>query len=222
MQYPKTFFATLFLAVLVVPALAQQPAKTKKPVKNPPQYPHIIDLEGQQAPPQTGQAKTQEPAAAPAQQPDALVQAVMLLVGEVRSLSGELRALNLRQQAQLEMTRLTRLDLRVDHYERELKTVRERLATLEYDEQNLNQLMSRDGLMAQTANIGTLDRETTMRQIKQQHEYRLRQVLAEKERLQQQAAGLDKELTAIRTAGSEAEQRIKQAEEQLKGNPPER
>lgn len=206
-------------------AFAQQPAKVRKPVKNPPQYPHIIDLEGQAAPPATQTAPpTSAPATAPAAPAavapsDALVLAVQSLAGEVRTLVGEIRALNLRQQAQLELTRMTRLDLRIDHYERELKPLRERLAALEVEEQNLNQLMSRESLLAQTATVGTLDRDATMRQVRQQHEYRLRLVQNEKERLQRQEADLAKELAVIRSAGAETELRIKQTEELLKGNP---
>jgi hypothetical protein len=223
MQYQKLFSLCLLSVLLSAGAFAQQPAKVRKPMKNPPQYPHIIDLEGQQpqSPPitQTPTQQSETQAAAPAVAPaDALVQAVQMLAGEVRTLVGEMRALNLRQQAQLELTRLTRLDLRVDHLEREVKPIRERMAVLDIEEQNLNQLMSRDGLLAQTATIGTLDREATMRQIKQQHEYRLRLVQGEKERLARQEAELTKELNAVRAAGVETEQRAKQTEALLKGS----
>ena len=227
-KYQKVFLSVIFSSLwvcswLVSDGLAQQPAKVRKPMKNPPQYPHIIDLEGQQpqptqtepAQPQQTAAQTTAPSLAPS---DALVQAVQMLAGEVRTLVGEMRALNLRQQAQLELTRLTRLDLRIDHYERELKPLRERIAALEIEEQNLNQLMSREGLLAQTATIGTLDREASMRQLKQQHEYRMRLVQGERERLQQQETELTKQLNAVRAAGAESEQRAKQTEELLKGN----
>lgn len=224
MQYRKLLFAIFVVCLSVSFVAAQQPAKVRKPVKNPPQYPNIIDLEGAQPQPaqqpQTQPQSTVPSAAAPVQQPDALVQAVMVLAGEVRTLVGEMRALNLRQQAQVEMTRMTRLDLRVDHYERELKTVKDRIAALEVDEQNLNQLMTREGLLAQTATMGTLDREASMRQIKQQQEYRLRLVQEEKERLRRVEADLTKELNAVKAAGSESEQRVKQTEELLKGLSP--
>lgn len=224
MQYRKLFFAVIVVGLSVSFAVAQQPAKVRKPVKNPPQYPNIIDLEGQQPQP-TPQPQTQTQTATPGTaasvpQPDALVQAVMVLAGEVRTLVSEMRSLNLRQQAQVELTRMTRLDLRVDHYERELKTVKDRIAALEVEEQNLNQLMTREGLLAQTATMSTLDREATMRQIKQQQEYRLRLVQEEKERLRRIEADLTKELNAVKAAGSESEQRIKQTEELLKGLSP--
>ena len=50
MQFHKLLFAIMLLVVTLTPALAQQPAKVRKPVKNPPQYPNIIDLEGQPQP----------------------------------------------------------------------------------------------------------------------------------------------------------------------------
>ena len=223
MKFCKLFFAVLFFALLWSNAArAQQPAKVRKPVKNPPQYPHIIDLEDKQArPAQPQTAQTESPAPATTlQTSDALVRAVEMLAGEVRTLVGEMRSLNLRQQAQVELTRMTRLDLRIDHYERELKALKDRIAALEIEEQQLSVLITREGLLAQTASVATLDRDATMRQIKQQQEYRLRLVQAEKERLRQQEADLTRDLTAVRTAGAEAEQRIKQTEAQLKGNTP--
>jgi hypothetical protein len=223
MQYNKSFlFAIFFCLSLTTAALAQQPSKVRKPVKNPPQYPHIIDLEGQQpqqTQPQTAQPESQAPTITP-QTSDALVRAVEMLAGEVRTLVGEMRALNLRQQAQVDLTRMTRLDLRIDHYERELQLVKERLAAFEIEEQQLNVLTTREGLLAQTASVATLDREATMRQIEQQQKARLRLVQAEKERLRQIEADLTKELNAMRTNSAETEQRIRQAEAQLKSNPP--
>ncbi len=223
MQYNKSFFFAIFFCLsLTTTALAQQPTKVRKPVKNPPQYPNIIDLEGRQpqpTQPQTAPPESQPPATT-LQTSDSLVRAVEVLAGEVRTLVGEMRALNLRQQAQVDLTRMTRLDLRIDHYERELKAVKDRIAALEIEEQQLTVLITRDGLLAQTANAATLDREATMRQLEQQQKYRLRLVQAERERLRQIEADLTKELNTIRTSSAEAEQRIKQAEAQLKGNSP--
>src|SRR4051812_9139477 len=134
MQYNKSFFYAIFFCLsLTTMALAQQPAKVRKPVKNPPQYPNIIDLEGNQPQQKTPQSSSPEsqPPAPTLQTSDALVRAVEILAGEVRTLVGEMRSLNLRQQAQVDLTRMTRLDLRMDHYERELQLVKERLAALE-------------------------------------------------------------------------------------------
>lgn len=220
MKYYKSFFCTFFFCLTLTPAaFAQQPSKVRKPVKNPPQYPNIIDLEGKQ--PLQTQPQTAQPENQPTlQTSDALVRAVETLAGEVRTLVGEMRSLNLRQQAQVDLTRMTRLDLRIDHYERELKTLKDRSAALEIEEQQLTVLITREGLLAQTAKLATLDREETMRQIKQQQEYRLRLVQAEKERLRQIEADLTKELNAVRATSAETEQRIKQTDAQLKGNAP--
>ena len=221
MQYPKFIFSVLMLLALIMNGLAQQPAKVRKPVKNPPQYPNIIDMEGQSAP-------TAKPAAPTAEAPataqpateltanDALVKALQSLTGEVRTLVGEFRSMNLRQQAQLEMTRLTRIDLRIDHYERELKPIRERIAALEVEDQQLSTLMTRESLYAQTQTIGTIDRDATMKQIRAQHEYRQNLVRNEKDRLKQIEADLAKQLATVRAAESETEQRLQATESELK------
>jgi chromosome segregation ATPase len=220
MQYPK--FVFLLLLMLVVSGFAQQPAKVRKPVKNPPQYPNIIDMEGQTAPtvkpaaPATEAPATTQAAATELTANDALVKALQSLTGEVRTLVGEFRSMNLRQQAQLEMTRLTRIDLRIDHYERELKPIRERLAALDAEDQQLSTLMTRESLYAQTQTIGTIDRDATMKQIKAQHEYRQNLVRNEKDRLKQIEADLAKQLAAVRASESETEQRLQATEAELK------
>src|SRR5262245_21179572 len=144
---------SLFLSTVVLTgfATAQQPAKIKRPVKNPPQFPNIIDLENKDAQQINRQADqlNSAPAPDPIQQPqDALAVAVQSLANELRALGQELRSLNIRGQAQFEMLRMTRVDMRIDYYERELRPVRERLATLESDQQGLRQMMTRDGLLA--------------------------------------------------------------------------
>src|SRR5215470_5781041 len=153
------FLSAIFLSAVVMTgiAAAQQPAKTKRPVKNPPQFQNIINLEnkdGRQTDRQTDQ-QDNAPAADAGGQPDSLAVAVQSLANELRALGQELRSLNIRGQAQIEMLRMTRVDMRVDYYERELRPVRERLATLESDEQLLRQMMTREGLLAQTASAPT-------------------------------------------------------------------
>jgi hypothetical protein len=212
MKCPQYGLIALFLMVLTGLALAQQPDKIKRPVKNPPQYPNIIDLENRE---QTPQQKTQEQGAVE-QETDSLTQAMTSLTNEVRTLVQEIRSLNLRQQAQLDILRMTRVDMRIDHYERELRPVRERIAALEVDEQNLLQLMTRDSLSAQIANIGTLDREKTMQQVKLNHETRLRYVLAEKERLRKIESDLVASLGIYQNLSKEAERKIQAAEELLR------
>jgi hypothetical protein len=212
MKCPQYGLITLFLMVLTGFALAQQPDKIKRPVKNPPQYPNIIDLENRE---QTPQQKPQEQGAV-GQETDSLAQAMTSLANEVRTLVQEIRSLNLRQQAQLDILRMTRVDMRIDHYERELRPVRERIAALEVDEQNLLQLMTRDSLIAQTANVGTINREQTMQQVKLNHETRLRYVLAEKDRLRKIESDLVASLGIYQNLSKEAERKIQAAEELLR------
>src|SRR5262245_9608699 len=152
MKYRKLCFS-IFLSTVVMTGLAaaQQPAKVKRPGKNPPQFPSIIDLEnkdGRQTDRQTDQ-QDNAPAADSGGQPDSLAVAVQSLANELRALGQELRSLNIRGQAQIEMLRMTRVDMRIDYYERELRPVRERLATLESDEQVLRQMMTREAVLAQ-------------------------------------------------------------------------
>ncbi len=220
MKYQKlSLFSLLFVLVLTGFALAQQPTKVKRPVKNPPQYPNIIDLENKDAQPNSQQNQapnTQDQTTSASQPPDALAQAMTTLAVEVRTLVQELRSLNIRQQAQLDTLKMTRLDMRIDHYERELKPVRERITALEAEGQNLYQLMTRESLLAQSANIATLNREQTMQQIKYNHEARLRFVQSEKERLRKVENDLVSSMGIYQNLGSETERRIQAAEETLR------
>jgi hypothetical protein len=221
MKYRK-LFSSLFLSVVVLTgiAAAQQPAKIKRPVKNPPQFPNIIDLDNKDAQPTNQQVNQQSgqqtEALGAGEQPDSLAGAVQTLANELRALGQELRSLNIRGQAQMEMLRMTRVDMRIDHYERELKPVRDRLVSLESDEQVLEQAMSREGLLAQTANTPTLNREGLMKQVRLQYEARYRAVQAEKERLRKLEADLAASLKIYQNINREAEQRIQEAENALK------
>lgn len=211
-------FSCAFL--LTFNASAQKP-KPKRPVKNQPQYPHIIDTgERPTTPAQTegGNPPTENaPPLTPEQQQDLLlVKAVVGLTLEVRSLVQEMKALNVRQQAQLDMLRLSRADLRFDQFDRELKAARDRFALLEAEEQNLNYFMTPESLNAQVANIPTFDKSTTIRQLKANHEARLRLVQTEKELTQKRVAELTEIVESFRATGSEAEKRLQAAEEILK------
>jgi len=222
MKYPKIFlFSLLIILSLQILATAQQPGKIKRPVKNPPQYPNIIDLENKddpQATPPNQPANGPDQPGVAAQPPDALAQALFSLTNEVRTLVQEIRSLNVRQQAQIDMLKMTRVDMRIDHYERELRPLRERITALEADEQNLYQLMTRESLLAQSANIGTVNREQTMQQIKLNHETRLRLVQAEKERLRKLESDLTSSLNVYQNLGNETEKKIQEAEEILRQN----
>ncbi|HKQ77084.1 MAG TPA: hypothetical protein VJ810_25535 [Blastocatellia bacterium] len=221
MKYQK-LCSLLFLSVVVLTgsAAAQQPSRIKRPVKNPPQFPNIIDLENKdkpnrQANPQPIQQNKAEDASA-AQQPASLAGAVQSLANELRTLGQELRSLNLRGQAQIEMLRMARVDLRIEQYERELRPVRDRLGALESDEQLLLQAMTRESLLAQTAATPTTNREGLMSQLRTQHEARYRATLAEKERLKRLESDLTASLKIYQNVSRETEQRIQEAEDALK------
>ena len=51
-QHLTLLLCGLLLALTTFAAAQQQPAKPKRPVKNPPQFPNIIDVDGK-APPAT-------------------------------------------------------------------------------------------------------------------------------------------------------------------------
>jgi len=214
------YLSAIFLSAVVMTgiATAQQPAKTKRPVKNPPQFPNIIDLENKDAQKADQQADQQGNAAGAdaGGQPDSLAVAVQSLANELRALGQELRSLNIRGQAQIEMLRMTRVDMRIDYYERELRPVRDRLTALESDEQVLRQLMTREGLLAQTANMPTLNREESMKQLRMQHEARYRILQSEQERLRKLEADLTASLKIYQNMSREAEQKIQEAEDALK------
>lgn len=214
----------LFLSVLILPlalsiAAAQSPTRVKRPVKNPPQYPNIIDLENKDS--QTARKDEQDEAEKDRQkesaaQTEALIRAVETLALEMRSLVQEVRAMNVRQQAQLDVARISGFATRIDSLNSDLRAIRDRLGSLSVDEQNINQLMTRESLLAQSFNIGTLDRERTMEQIRQNHEAKLRYVQAEKERLQRTENELLGQVQYYQNLQQEAEKRIQTSEEQIR------
>jgi hypothetical protein len=214
----RKFFFSLFLSAFVLTgfASAQQPAKIKRPVKNPPQFPNIIDLDNKDAPRQADQQGGAAGADAVQQPQDSLAAAIQSLANEMRALGQEIRSLNIRGQAQLEMLRMARVDLRIDYYERELRPVRDRLAGIEADERTLQQLVTREALLAQTANLPTLNREESMKQLRAQHDARYRALQSEEERLRKLEADLTASLKIYQNVSREAEQKIQEAEDALK------
>src|SRR5262245_62502389 len=104
-RYKLLLVSWTWVLVLASLAVAQQPAKIKRPVKNPPQFPNIIDLENKDTPQTNRQSDQSENAtgADAVQQPDALAAAIQSLATEMRALGQEIRSLNIRGQAQLEM-----------------------------------------------------------------------------------------------------------------------
>ena len=206
------FSGLLVLTLVTAVIAAQTPSPGKRPAKNPPQYPDIIDLESTApAPvaPEPGKLRDQE-------QMETLIRAVGLLTGEMRSLVHEIRVMNIRQQAQLDLARLSGITARVDGLGEDLRRLRERFGSLSGDEQNLLQMMTRESLLAQSANIGSLDREKTMEQIRAMHEAKLRYVQAEKERLLGIEGELSGRLQYHLAQQQEAEKRIEVSEDLIR------
>lgn len=221
MQYRKICLLALLLSVCAATALAQQSSKPKRPVKNPPQYPNIIDLDNKDAKPgatkqaDADNAETQQ-AATVQVQADALTKAFTIIAEELKSLSQEVKALNVRQQLEIEFLRMNRVEQRIATYENSLRPIRERIAALEAEDQTLQQLMTREALLAQTANIGTFNRDATMAQVRYQHEMRLNQVRAEVERLRGLEASQVQSLEIYQKLSDEIEKKIQQAEDKLR------
>jgi len=216
MKYRGMYFLLcLLLAINVLSVAAQQPSKPKRPVKTPPQYPNIIDLESKDTPPapQPDQKTAAQPAPAP---PDALTQAMTSLTTELKNLSLELKALNVRQQMSIDLLRQSRLEQRLDRYENELRPVRERIAALDVEEQRLQQLMTREALVAQTAQTATVNRDATIQQLKNELGARLQAVQDQRERLRKVETDQAASQEIYQKLNSEAEQRIQQAEEKLR------
>jgi chromosome segregation ATPase len=223
MQFRKaavSFLALVIVACFSVGASAHQ--RKPRPTKYPQQLPQIIGDENarpdsaQPAP----QGNTNNTDAAglnlTPQQNDSLIRAVEVLSGEVRSLVQEMRALNARQQAQLDILRLTRADLRIDQYERELKATRDRLVQVGNDEQQLQFALKPESLEAQMRTVPTLNRDATMQQIKESYEARLRAVVAEKEMLQRREAEISGALKGYQDAIGDTERRLQAVEDSLK------
>jgi DNA repair exonuclease SbcCD ATPase subunit len=204
-------------------AWAQQSQKPKRPVKTPPQYPNIIDLEdkstkpAQPADPKPTDLKSDDKqAAAVTVDPAALTKAFTIIAEELKSLSQEVKALNVRQDLEVELARQARIEQRIDRYESELRPIRERLAGLEAEENRLPQLMTRDALLMQTANIATTNREATIEQIRTQYGARLQAVREEKDRLLKMQAAQMETLGIYQRLSDEIEQKIQKAEEKLR------
>lgn len=218
MKYRGFCFSLLFLLIFCTNSALAQSQKPKRPVKNPPQYPNIIDLENKDAKPAQATEPEQEekPAANVVVDPNALAKAFTIIAQELKTLSAEVKALNVRQEMQLELMRQERIERRIDRFESELRPIRERIAALEAEEARLPQLMTRDALLAQTANTATINREATMDQMRAQLSARLRAVQDEKDRLRKAEASQVESLGIYQRMSDEAERKIQQAEEKLR------
>ena len=229
MQYLKLNSLLLALVLMLsgwakVSAQESQPqrqpktSKQQRPTKHPTQFDKIIDTDEKLTGDQS--EKTAVPSVIPPKTDslasDALVKAVESLTVEVKNLVGEVRATNARQQIQTDILRLTRTDLRIDRYEGELKTVRDRLALLESDYQNLQMLLTSEALEIQVSRMPYANKGDAIRQVKDSHEARLRVVTAEREIVQRREKELSEVVKAFREVGAETEKRLQGIEETLK------
>jgi hypothetical protein len=114
------------------------------------------------------------------------------------------------------MLRMTRADMRIDYYERELRPVRDRLSSIEAEKRLLQQATTREGLLAQTANAPTFNREELMKQLRFQHDARYRVLQDEEERLRKLEADMSASLKIYQNVSRETEQKIQEAEDVLK------
>lgn len=220
MQYRKVI--QLIFALIIVlnlsAALSAQQRKTK-PTKYPQQLPNIIgdDNQPNSSPSHPDKADvTGTGVSLSPQQTDLLIRAIQNLSGEVRGMVQEMRALNTRQQAQLDILRMTRADMRIDQYERELKVTRDRLVQVTNDEQQLQFALKPESLEAQMRTVATLNREATMQQIKESYEAKLRAVQNEKELLQRREFEILGAIKGYQEAVGDTERRLQTIEDSLK------
>ncbi len=219
-------FVISFLALVSfnVDSLAQaSPPKTSKPqrpVKQPTQFDRIIDLDNNDQPsqPSSGTEKTNVPRPKSDGLPssDALVRALENLTTEVKSLVNEVRAGNARQQMQTDILQLSRVDLRIDRYEAEQKTLRDRIATLDAEKQNLDLLMSPQGIEAQVSRMPYSDKNKAIQQVKDNLDARSRAVNFELDRLKVRDDELATILKSFRDYGTETEKHLQALEETAK------
>ena len=225
MQYQKSRFSLLVLLMLccglLVFAQETQPSKNPKPqrpTKYPTQFDKIIGdenstpTEAKDKP----EATTNAPVKAALPTSDALVQAVENLTDEVKNLVNEVRATSARQQMQTDILRLSRLDLRIDRYESELKTVRDRLTLLNNDQQALQSALTTEGLEAQVSRMPYASKSEAIRQVKENLDARLRVVNSERELVVRREAELVGILKGFLEANAETEKRLQAIEEKLK------
>ena len=216
MKYLIFTFAFFAFSVINVDGLAQ----TKRPTKQPTQFDKIIDIENKDQPsqPATGTEKRGDVRSRPDAIPssDALVRALENLTGEVKSLVNEVRAGNARQQMQTDILQLNRVDLRIDRYEAEQKTLRDRIAVLDAEKQNLDLLMSPQGIEAQVSRMPYADKNKAIQQVKESLDARFRAVNVELDRLKAHDNELSAILKSFRDYGAETEKHLQGLEEAVK------
>lgn len=222
-QWPAVLSAT-FLVILLVGTVAAQPAKTTKtqrPTKYPTQFDKIIDPNDKTPEQKEKQEASSQP---PVQAPDpneALIKAVDALTQQVKSLVDEVRAGNSRAQINTEVMRMSRFDLRIDRYEAEMKTVRERLAVLETDYTLLVNSLTPEALEQQVSRMPYASKTEAIARVKETNENRLRVVSTERDLVKRREAELTGILSALREVSTDTEKRLLALEEQLRKSQPE-
>ena len=217
MKYLVFTFAFFAFTIFNVDSLAQ----TKRPTKQPTQFDKIIDIENKDQP-SPGTEKPSDatnvprPRTDPMTSSDALVRALESLTNEVKSLVNEVRAGNARQQMQTDILQLNRVDLRIDRYESEQKTLRDRIAVIDAEKQNLDLLMSPQGIEAQVSRMPYADKNKAIQQVKESLDARFRAVTVELERLQVRDNELSAILKSFRDYGAETEKHLQGLEEAVK------
>ncbi len=217
MKYLVFTFAFFTFAFINIDGLAQ----TKRPTKQPTQFDKIIDIENKEQPSQPAPDKPIDATNVPRPRTDpvssdALVRALESLTNEVKSLVNEVRAGNARQQMQTDILQLNRVDLRIDRYEAEQKTLRDRIAVLDAEKQNLDLLMSPQGIEAQVSRMPYADKNKAIQQVKESLDARFRAVNVELDRLKAHDNELSAILKSFRDYGAETEKHLQGLEEAVK------
>lgn len=186
--------------------------RTQRPVKNPPQYPNIISSEGKD----TGKAQPQPDTTAQPVASSEFVRVLEVLAGEMRELVNQIRAMNVRQQAQLDMLKLTRGDGIEASIAREHRTAADLVSQLEKNELNLLESLKPDNLAVRASQVGTINKDETMRHMKRDLEAELLNVQTSKAQAQAQELDLRQRLESVRNANEGVERRLEMVEELLR------
>jgi len=144
------------------------------------------------------------------------VRVLELLTGEVRELVSEIRAMNVRQQAQLDLLKLTRGDGIEANIAREHRAAAEAVSQLEKTELNVLESLKPDNLAVRASQVGTINKDETMRLMKRDLEAELLAVQTAKAHAQAQELELRQRLESVRSANEGVERRLEMVEELLR------
>ena len=104
----------------------------------------------------------------------------------------------------------------IDRYEAEQKTLRDRIAVLDAEKQNLDLLMSPQGIEAQVSRMPYADKNKAIQQVKESLDARFRAVTLELEQFQVRNNELSAVLKSFRDYGAETEKHLQGLEESVK------